>query len=87
MFDFCRRLQTQVFRLTLAKSIHHARVLIRQRHIRVNKQVVNSPSFMLRLQSVGLVDFAHNSSLGISGNRGRVWRKRHKNEQQPVDDE
>ena len=29
-----RRLQTQVFKLGLAKSIHHARVLIRQRRIR-----------------------------------------------------
>jgi small subunit ribosomal protein S9e len=29
-----RRLQTQVFKLGLAKSIHHARVLIRQKHIR-----------------------------------------------------
>lgn len=29
-----RRLQTQVFKLGLAKSIHHARVLILQRHIR-----------------------------------------------------
>ena len=29
-----RRLQTQVFQLGLAKSVHHARVLIRQRHIR-----------------------------------------------------
>ncbi|KAK6468691.1 ribosomal protein S9 [Huso huso] len=34
-----RRLQTQVFKLGLAKSIHHARVLIR--HVR--KQVVNIP--------------------------------------------
>merc|ERR1712107_894500 len=32
-----RRLQTQVFKLGLAKSIHHARVLIKQRHIRVRK--------------------------------------------------
>merc|ERR1711959_334005 len=30
-----RRLQTLVFKRGLAKSIHHARVLIRQRHIRV----------------------------------------------------
>ena len=30
-----RRLQTQVFKLGLAKSIHHARVLLRQRHIRL----------------------------------------------------
>ena len=29
-----RRLQTLVFKQGLAKSIHHARVLIRQRHIR-----------------------------------------------------
>merc|ERR1719281_2340192 len=35
---FERRLQTQAFKLGLAKSIHHARVLIRQRHIRVRKQ-------------------------------------------------
>merc|ERR1712228_1076219 len=42
-----RRLQTQVFKLGLAKSIHHARVLIRHRHIRVGRQVVNVPSFMV----------------------------------------
>merc|ERR1712177_195280 len=35
-----RRLQTCVYKLGLAKSIHHARVLIRQRHIRVGKQIV-----------------------------------------------
>ena len=29
-----RRLQTLVYKLGLAKSIHHARVLIKQRHIR-----------------------------------------------------
>merc|ERR1712061_82634 len=39
-----RRLQTQVFKLGLAKSIPHARVLIRQSPIRVRKQVVNIPS-------------------------------------------
>lgn len=32
-----RRLQTLVFKLGLAKSIHHARVLIRQRHIRYDR--------------------------------------------------
>ena len=44
-------LQTLVFKLGLAKSIHHARVLIRQRHIRVGKQIVNIPSFMVRVDS------------------------------------
>ena len=38
-----RRLQTQVFRLGLAKSIHHARVLIRQRHIRYVKSPIEYP--------------------------------------------
>merc|ERR1711907_491037 len=37
---FERRLQTLVFKRGLAKSIHHARVLIRQRHIRVGRQIV-----------------------------------------------
>merc|ERR1711939_826006 len=44
-----RRLQTLVFKRGLAKSIHHARVLIRQKHIRVGRQIVNVPSFMVRV--------------------------------------
>ena len=43
-----RRLQTQVFKLGLAKSIHHARVLIRHRHIRC---VVHYMSFSI-LQNI-----------------------------------
>ena len=59
-----RRLQTQVFKLGLAKSIHHARVLIKQRHIRVRKQVVNIPSFMVRLESQKHIDFSLKSPFG-----------------------
>jgi small subunit ribosomal protein S9e len=51
-----RRLQTCVYKLGLAKSIHHARVLIRQRHIRVGKQIVNVPSFVVRLDSQKHID-------------------------------
>ena len=69
-----RRLQTQVFKLGLAKSIHHARVLIRQRHIRVRKQVVNIPSFVVRLDSQKHIDFSLKSPLG-GGRPGRVKRK------------
>jgi len=69
-----RRLQTQVFKLGLAKSIHHARVLIRQRHIRVRKQVVNVPSFVVRLDSQKHIDFSLKSPLG-GGRAGRVKRK------------
>jgi small subunit ribosomal protein S9e len=88
-----RRLQTQVFKSGLAKSIHHARVLIRQRHIRcvrilcpdfnfshglycsVGKQVVNVPSFIVRLDSQKHIDFALTSPYG-GGRPGRVKRKR-----------
>lgn len=69
-----RRLQTQVFKLGLAKSIHHARVLIRQRHIRVRKQIVNVPSFVVRLDSQKHIDFAQRSPFG-GGRPGRVRRK------------
>src|SRR5271168_5202974 len=67
-----RRLQTQVFKLGLAKSIHHARVLIKQRHIRylfvnppsVGKQIVDIPSFIVRLESQKHIDFALTSPYG-----------------------
>jgi len=70
-----RRLQTQVFKAGLARSIHHARVLIRQRHIRVGKQIVDVPSFIVRLDSQKHIDFALTSPLG-GGRPGRTKRKR-----------
>lgn len=72
-----RRLQTCVYKLGLAKSIHHARVLIKQRHIRVGKQIVNVPSFVVRLDSQKHIDFALTSPFG-GGRPGRVRRKKAK---------
>lgn len=69
-----RRLQTQVFKLGLARSIHHARVLITQRHIAVGKQIVNVPSFVVRLDSQKHIDFAQTSPYG-GGRPGRVKRR------------
>lgn len=69
-----RRLQTLVYKLGLAKSIHHARVLIRQRHIRVGSQVVNVPSFIVRVESERHIGFTETSSLG-GGRPGRNKRK------------
>merc|ERR1711861_42667 len=69
-----RRLQTLVFKRGLAKSIHHARVLIRQRHIRVGRQIVNVPSFMVRVESQPHIEFAVGSPFG-GGRPGRVKRK------------
>ncbi|CAN0421359.1 unnamed protein product [Ascophyllum nodosum] len=70
-----RRLQTKVFKQGLAKSIHHARVLIRHRHIRVGKQLVNVPQFMVRMDSEKHIDFSTTSPYG-QGRPGRVARKR-----------
>ncbi|KAL4461992.1 hypothetical protein ABPG74_000837 [Tetrahymena malaccensis] len=69
-----RRLQTRVFKLNLANSIHHSRVLIRQRHIKVGKNLVNVPSFMVRTDSEKSIDFASTSPLG-GGREGRTKRK------------
>lgn len=70
-----RRLQTKVYKQSLAKSIHHARVLIRQRHIRVGKQLVNIPSFLVRVDSEKHIDFSTTSPYG-QGRKGRVARRR-----------
>jgi small subunit ribosomal protein S9e len=70
-----RRLQTMVFKTNFAKSVHHARVLILQRHIRVGKQIVNSPSFLVRTESRGHIDFANHSPFLPGGKKGRVARK------------
>jgi small subunit ribosomal protein S9e len=70
-----RRLQTKVFKKHLAKSIHHARVLIKQRHIRVGKQVVNVPSFLVRMESEAHIEFATTSPYSGTGRKGRVARK------------
>merc|ERR1712025_1538743 len=59
-----RRLQTKVYKLGLAKSIHHARCLIKQRHIRVGKQICDIPSFLVRLDSEKHIDFALTSPFG-----------------------
>uniref|UniRef100_A0A8C9LMX2 Small ribosomal subunit protein uS4 n=1 Tax=Piliocolobus tephrosceles TaxID=591936 RepID=A0A8C9LMX2_9PRIM len=73
-----RRLQTKVFKLGLAKSVHHARCLIRQRHIRVGKQLVDIPSFLVRVDSEKHIDFAITSPFG-GGRPGRVKRRNLRN--------
>ena len=70
-----RRLQTKVFKQRLARSIHEARVMIKQRHIRVGKQVVNVPSFLVRMESEGHIDLASTSPYSATGRKGRVARR------------
>jgi small subunit ribosomal protein S9e len=70
-----RRLQTQVFKLGMAKSIHHARVMIRQRHIRVGRQLVNVPSFIVRTDSQKFIGIAPTSPFA-TGKPGRKKKKK-----------
>jgi len=69
-----RRLQTRVFTSGLALSIHHARCLIKQRHIRVGKRMVTVPSFNVRVESEKVIEFALTSPFG-AGRPGRNKRK------------
>jgi len=70
-----RRLQTQIFKLTMADTIHQARVLVKQRHIRVRNQLVDVPSFMVRVDSQKHLDYALTSPFG-GGRPGRMKRKK-----------
>jgi len=70
-----RRLQTVVFKNGMASSVHQARQLILQRHIAVGKQIVTTPSFMVRKAREGHIGFADVSPLG-GGRLGRVKRVR-----------
>lgn len=66
-----RRLQTKVFKLKLAKSIHHARVLIYGKKIKVNNQIVNVPSFMVTVDNENSIQ-----SVPRPDKAGRVARKK-----------
>ena len=72
---FERRLQTVVAKRKLANSVHHARVLIRQRHIAVGKQLVNIPSYLVRVSSEQHIQLA-SRSVFKTGKNGRTKRKK-----------
>ena len=70
-----RRLQTVVFKRHMANSVHHSRVLIRQRHIAVGKQLVNIPSFLVRVASEPHVQHSLTSCIK-TGRPGRVSKRK-----------
>lgn len=70
-----RRLQTRVFKLKIARSIHHARVLIKGRHIAVAGKVVDVPSFMVTVENENKISL-HNRSPLNGGKPGRRLRKK-----------
>ena len=72
-----RRLQTLVMKRGLAKSMHHSRVLIRQKQIAVGKQMVNIPQFMTRVSSEQHIQLSAKSTQR-TGKLGRMKRTRAK---------
>merc|ERR1711990_257168 len=70
-----RRLQTLVMKRKIASSVHHARVLIRQKHIAVGKQMVNIPSFMVRVSSEQHIQLSATSVIK-TGELGRSKKKK-----------
>eukprot|EP01130_Rhizamoeba_saxonica_P013934 TRINITY_DN5_c0_g1_i1.p1 TRINITY_DN5_c0_g1~~TRINITY_DN5_c0_g1_i1.p1 ORF type:complete len:193 (+),score=55.62 TRINITY_DN5_c0_g1_i1:74-652(+) len=67
-----RRLQVQVVRKGIASTVHQSRVMIRGRHIRVGAQMVDVPSFMVRVESEKHID---RTLPKASGNPGRYARR------------
>ena len=72
-----RRLQNLVAKKKHANSVHHARILIRQRHIAIGKQLVNIPSYLVRVSSEQHIQLAP-TSVYKTGKMGRTKRKKSK---------
>jgi len=70
-----RRLQTKVFTLGLAKSIHDARVMIGHKHIAVNGAIVDKPGFLVMAKSDGHIEISPNSTL-MRNRPGRTLKKK-----------
>ncbi|MEM2896623.1 MAG: 30S ribosomal protein S4 [Candidatus Bathyarchaeia archaeon] len=58
-----RRLQTVVYRMGLARSIHEARQLITHGHIAVGNRIVKAPSYLARRAEEKAVGYAPDSPL------------------------
>ncbi len=56
-----RRLQTQVYKIGLAKTIVQARQFVVHRHISINGAPITSPSYIVKKSDEGKIDYAINS--------------------------
>ena len=82
-----KRLQTRIYQEGFqAKSIHQARVYIRQRHIKVGKNLVNAPSFMVRTESEKKINLAPLSPFETK-KAGRTSAKKNKGKGKAADAE
>jgi len=81
-----RRLQTQVYKAQLAKSLHQARTLINHRHIALNGQLVDQPGLLVWSESEKNISYAP-SSIMTTEKPGRKRRLRIKNQKKATEGE
>ena len=77
-----KRLQTRIYQEGFhTKSIHQARLLIRQKHVKVGKNLVDAPQFAVRTESEKKINLAPNSPYETK-KPGRTSRKKNKGKKQ-----
>lgn len=80
-----KRLQTRIYQEGFqAKSVHQARVLIHQRHIKVGKSLVNANSFLVRTSSEKKISLAPLSPFETK-KLGRTGKKKSKGKKPAVE--
>ena len=73
-----RRLQTLVYRKTLARTMSQARQFIVHEHIALGDKVVTSPSYLVLSAEEGAIQFTGNSSLADSSHPERAVKEQKK---------
>ncbi|MCL4170278.1 UNVERIFIED_CONTAM: hypothetical protein GTU68_021179, partial [Idotea baltica] len=82
-----RRLQTRIAQDAFhSKSIHQARTIIKQRHIRVGKSLVNAASFLVRTESERKINLAPLSPFETN-KPSRTSKKKNKGKNKNVEEE
>ncbi|MBS3171004.1 30S ribosomal protein S4 [Candidatus Woesearchaeota archaeon] len=72
---FERRLQTFVFKLSLAKSIEQARQFIIHGHISIENKRINVPSYLVKKEEETKISFYPNSDLSKEDHPERLTKK------------
>ena len=74
-----RRLQTLFQKKgNIARSVHHSRVLVYSRHIKVGSQKVNIHSYLVKARNEDKISLASNSTLLADYKSGRTKRNKAK---------
>ena len=79
-----KRLQTRIYQYGFyAKSVHQPRCLIRQKHVKVGKNLVDAAQFLVRAESEKKINLAPSSPFETK-KPGRTSRKKNKGRKQPA---